>query len=184
MLFTSDIFGISDAFLTLLKDVDVANNVIKISPYLQPQVQFKNELQAYQCFKDNGGMDAYILRVTDVILTHKGIKNVVGFSAGAAALYKVISSLPKRNIQLTLFYPGQIRNFLDKHPSSPCHIIFPESEPHFSLPDVIRVLKQQLPVKVEQSNYQHGFMNTDSKGFDQTAYNYYCQLLNKRLVNN
>lgn len=184
MLFASDIFGISDAFLTLLKDVDIADNAINISPYQQPQIHFESEKQAYQCFQDHGGIDAYILRLTDVLKSHQGIKHVVGFSAGAAALYKVMSNLSGNNIPLTLFYPGQIRYFLDKHPSSSCYIIFPESEPHFSLSDVIKVLKQQLPLTVDQNGYQHGFMNFESKGFDQTAYSHYCQMLQVLLANN
>jgi hypothetical protein len=67
-----------------------------------------------------------------------------------------------------------------KSPCAPCHIIFPEAESDFSLPDVIKVLKQQpeLPeLKVEQNAYHHGFMNKDSKAFNATAYNHYCQML-------
>jgi hypothetical protein len=79
--------------------------------------------------------------------------------------------------QLTLFYPRQIRHFLNKHPSCPCHIIFPESESNFSLPDVIKVLKQQPELNGEQNAYHHGFMNKDSKAFNATAYNHYCQML-------
>ena len=50
VLFASDIFGISDAFLSLLKEVGVADIAINDSPYLQPQIHFKNEQQTYQCF--------------------------------------------------------------------------------------------------------------------------------------
>lgn len=181
ILFASDIFGISDAFLTLLEDVDVVSNVIKISPYPQLQTHFKNEQQAYQCFQKHGGIDEYVLSLTDILKDHVHIKHVVGFSAGGAALYKVMSNLAASNIQLTLFYPGQIRHFMDKHPRAPCHIIFPESEPHFSLANVIKVLNQQSQLKVEQNSYQHGFMNKNSRSFNQTAYHHYCQMLKELL---
>jgi dienelactone hydrolase len=183
MLIASDIFGLSDAFLLLLKEIGVNDEVIWVSPYQQPQPQFDNERQAYQCFQDLGGIDTYILRLTKLLKTYRHINQVVGFSAGAAAIYaaaasnKSMSNSSDNNIQLTLFYPGQIRHFFDQYPSCPCHIIFPESEPHFSVSDVIEQLKHQPQLQVEQSTYQHGFMNTDSKGFDQTAYNHYCQML-------
>jgi dienelactone hydrolase len=177
VLFASDIFGISDAFLSLLEDVDVSDIAIYDSPYLQPQIHFETEKQAYQCFQDNGGIDAYILRLTKRLKSHENIQHVVGFSAGAAALYKVMSNLPDNNIHVTLFYPGQIRYFLDKHPNNPCHIIFPNTEPHFPLSEVIKVLKQQSQIQVEQNIYEHGFMNKNSTGFDQGAYNFYCKML-------
>lgn len=103
---------------------------------------------------------------------------MIGFSAGAATIFKVMSNLSVNDFQLTLFYPSQFRNFLDKYPNCPCHIIFPESEPHFSLPNVIKVLKRQLSLQIEQNTYQYGFMNKDSKAFELIAYNHYCQMLN------
>jgi hypothetical protein len=62
------------------------------------------------------------------------------------------------------------------------YLPFPEYEPHFSLPDVIQVLQQQSVTKVKQSSYQHGLMNKDPRAFDQTAYNHYCQMLNRLLA--
>ncbi len=183
VLIVSDIFGMSAAFLSLLKDISIIDIAVVISPYEHVQTYFENEQQAYQCFQDNGGMDAYILSVAESLKSNSGIKKIVGFSAGAAAIYSVMSNLTKNDIQLTLFYPGQIRHFLNLHPSSPCHIIFPESESHFLLPDIIKVLKKQSNIKVEQNIYQHGFMNKDSKSFDLTAYNYYCQMLRACLTN-
>jgi hypothetical protein len=117
------------------------------------------------------------LKLTNVLITHPDIKQVVGFSAGAAAIYKSMFDHSSNNINLILFYPSQIRHFLNNHPSSPCHIIFPKSEPHFSLPDVIKRLKQQSNIRIEQNTYQHGFMNKTSKAFNQNAYNHYCQML-------
>lgn len=88
---------------------------------------------------------------------------MIGFSAGAAAMYKIMSNLSISDAELYLFYLGQIRYFLEQHPSSPCHIIFLDTAPHFSLTDMIKVLKQQSNIAVEQNTYQHGFINKDSK---------------------
>jgi hypothetical protein len=181
VLVVSDIFGISDAFLLLLEDINVSKQAFVVSPYQQPQTFFQNEQQAYQCFKDNGGMHNYIKNLTEVLLANTGIKQIIGFSAGAAAIYNVMSNLELKNIQLTLFYPAQIRHFVDKYPSSPCHIIFPESEPHFSLPDIVKTLKLYSQLTIEQNFYQHGFMNKGSKAFNKQAYSHYCQMLRKQL---
>jgi hypothetical protein len=44
---------------------------------------------------------------------YRYIKQVVGFSAGAAvaAIFKSMSDLSNNDIELILFYPGQIRHF-------------------------------------------------------------------------
>jgi hypothetical protein len=45
-LILSDIFGMSEAFLSLLKGVNVDESVFAAVPYQQPQPVFKNEVQA------------------------------------------------------------------------------------------------------------------------------------------
>jgi hypothetical protein len=122
------------------------------------------------------------LSVTEVLNSNTGIKQGVGFSAGAAAIFHIMSNLSINYIQLTLFYPGQTHHFLNKYPSCTCHIIFPESEPYVSVLGVMNKLKKQSSIKVEQNTYPHGFMNKDSKASDQSAYNHYSQMLNVLLT--
>mgnify|MGYP006981146476 CR=1 FL=1 len=182
MLVACDIFGMSEAFLSFLKETNIADHAVIASPYHGTKNHFETEQQAYQYFQQQGGIEAYVLGLSIILKKNTEIKHVVGFSAGAAALYKVVSQLPLINIKLTLFYPGQIRHFLDKHPHSYCHIIFPVKEPNFSLLEVIKVLKLKPSVKVEQTIYQHGFMNKESLGFNQAAYSHYSQMLKKLVL--
>ena len=184
VLVASDIFGMSAAFSLLLEDINASEQSIVVTPYTQAKTHFKNERQAYQCFIDNGGLEAYIVNLTDVLQSNVGIQHIIAFSAGAAAIYKVVSNLALENVHITLFYPGQIRYFLDQFPFCPSHIILPESEPSFSVPEVFTLLNQKSNLKVEQSNYQHGFMNKDSQAFNNKAYEYYCQMLKMQLVKN
>jgi dienelactone hydrolase len=181
VLVASDIFGRSQAFESLQQEIiGTPETAIGVSPYKVSHNSFGTERLAYASFQTSGGIDAYIKKLTGIVQANNKLKHLIGFSAGAAALYRVMSLNPRNDIKLTLFYPGKIRYFLEKSPSCPCHIIFPESESNFSLPDVIKVLKQQpeLPeLKVEQNAYHHGFMNKDSKAFNATAYNHYCQML-------
>ena len=62
----SDIFGYSQAFISLLEDINVTDNSIVVLPYQQPQINFEFEQQAYQCFQEHGSIDAYILSLTQV----------------------------------------------------------------------------------------------------------------------
>lgn len=181
VLVASDIFGISDALLTLVEDANISEQAMLVSPYKLTHHRFKNEAHAYQCFVNEGGIEAYIVRLTKVVSTHPEIKYVIGFSAGGAAMYRVMSHLSAINIRLTLFYPRQIRYYLDKQPCCPCHIIFPESEKHFALPKVITALRPHSALTLEQNTYQHGFMNKDSTGFNQSAYEHYCQMLKRHV---
>jgi hypothetical protein len=50
------------------------------------------------------------------------------------------------------------------------------------VPDVITELEHLLHLNIETNTYQHGFMNKDSKGFELSAYNHYCQMLKMRLA--
>ena len=59
VLIASDIFGMSDDFSWLLENINVADHAITVSPYQKPDVFFDSEQQAYECFQDYGGIDAY-----------------------------------------------------------------------------------------------------------------------------
>lgn len=181
-LVATDIFGTSRAFNSLLQNMGISNNTVVVSPYPKGETYFENEQQAYRCFQEHGGIDGYISKLADVMLSETHIGQVIGFSAGGAALYKVMSDVAFENVPLVLFYPGQIRYFMDKQPKSPCHIIFPEFESHFSVLDVISELQNKALLNIEQSKYPHGFMNSDSKGFNKMAYMHYCQMVKQQFV--
>jgi sulfur relay (sulfurtransferase) DsrF/TusC family protein len=66
--------GVSEAFLLLLKDINIDDSVYAVVPYQQPQSVFKNEVQAYQCFQDYGGIDAYIERLKQLLKCNLGKK--------------------------------------------------------------------------------------------------------------
>jgi hypothetical protein len=184
VLLASDIFGLSNALLSLLEETTITDHVKVVTPFNQVKTQFESEQQAYQCFQKHGGIGSYVVQITEILKADTEINQVIGFSAGAAALYKVMSDIANKNIRLTLFYPRQIRYFLDKHPNSPCHIVFPKVEQNFSLSKVIKALEQQSNVKIEQNIYQHGFMNKDSSGFSQLAYQEYSQMLKALVLQN
>lgn len=152
-------------------------NLCLTSPYPSSEIALSSESEAYRYFQSNGGIEAYAHKLYDVIQAHPNVKYMVGFSAGAAALYKVMSQVEKSDVQLMLFYPGQIRFYLDHAPNCPCTIIFPQNESHFGVTEVIDKLRKYKHLNIQHTAYQHGFMNRASAGFDINAYRYYGQLL-------
>jgi dienelactone hydrolase len=177
VLVTNDIFGLSQGFKSLLQKIVSVKFSIAVSPYEFSHNSFETEKQAYTSFQASGGIDAYAKKLTNIIQANNNLEHLIGFSAGAAALYRVMCLNPRSDIKLTLFYPGQIRFFLDKAPNCPCRIIFPAQETHFSLTKVINSLKQYPQVQIEHTSYQHGFMNKDSASYDKSAYIDYSTLL-------
>jgi dienelactone hydrolase len=177
VLIASDIFGLSEGFKSLLQEIVSVETSIAISPYEASFNSFETEQQAYTSFQASGGIDTYAKKLTNIIQANNNLEHLIGFSAGAAALYTVMSLNSRNDIKLTLFYPGQIRYFLDEAPNCPCRIIFPEQETHFPLTKVINSLKQHPQVQIEHTSYQHGFMNKDSVSFNKSAYTYYCTSL-------
>jgi hypothetical protein len=167
-----------------LEDIGVVETTIVVSPYLPEQENFSSEQQAYEHFNNVGGINAYVIKLIEVVKAFPNLKHMIGFSAGAAALYRVMSDKKKTQPPMTLFYPGQIRHFLDKQPFCDCKIIFPAFEEHFNLDHVMAKLKQHKNIKLTQSDGLHGFMNQSSINFNRAEYAHNCELLVKYLSYN
>ena len=59
-------------------------------------------------------------------------------------------------------------------------LIFPKSESHFDVKDLISQLSLKMNIKCERTTYLHGFMNKNSVNFNKTAYSNYVKLLQKQ----
>ncbi|WP_066014467.1 hypothetical protein [Endozoicomonas atrinae] len=77
------------------------------------------------------------------------------------------------------FYSSQIRHYTDIDPSFPICLLFPKDERHFSVTELIEVVEKKQNVAVLQSDFLHGFMNTDSPNYDHSAYLYYLKALSR-----
>jgi dienelactone hydrolase len=181
LILVTDIFGETSWCKTLLQTwQQKGHNTFCISPYEENDglTNFENEQQAYQAFQDAGDLQAYVnklkLCLAQLNISNEQAINCIGFSAGAAALWQVVSTKLNTNSHLCInhcigFYPGQIRHSLDLTPSCPFTIVFPKEEDHFDLPKVIQHLVTKQNLRIVQVPLKHGYVNPQSVNYDMTA---------------
>ena len=174
-LIISDIFGLTPSLLTLAKSL---NHAEIVDPYDGEMKSFSQEDEAYLYFVEHCGHDKYLERLSDALNQQKSINSIIGFSAGATALWRYIARPDARTFtHIHCFYSGQIRHYLTLKPQQAVKLIFPSVEQHFDVQQVITELSGNGEITIEQNAYQHGFMNPCSTHFDQQAYQYYLHQL-------
>ena len=167
IILVTDIFGESHWTDNFKAHVSHQAKVFILTPY-SSRMTFAGENEAYKAFIEEGGMDAYIDKVASSLININCTNTVfLGFSAGAAALWKVLSTEKSEtgDNHFIGFYPGQIRHFLDVAPKCRCSLIFPSKEAHFDLQSVINQLQNSVNGKIWQNELEHGFINPDSNNF-------------------
>ncbi len=180
-IIATDIFGLTDELKAQCLYIAKNNELHIVDPYDGKQFYFENGSEAYQKFLDSGGHDRYKQLVDEQIRVNiKETIHFIGFSAGAAAIWRALDGFKNSsNCRFTGFYPNQIRNFLKIELQVPTELIFAQSEKHFDLNKVISKLKHYSLLNITQTQYQHGFMNPRSEGFNATAYQFYMKQLCK-----
>jgi len=180
LILVPDIFGCTTEFkqyATMQKSIlaQMLNQAVEhvlVDPYQGHTFEFDNDTQAYKKYMSLGGHEHYLSLIKQVIADHKDQSICfIGFSAGASAIWRALDGFKSdKECQFIGFYPSQIRNFLDIKLHIESHIIFPQSESHFEVKDVIGRLKRYELLKVTHTQYQHGFMNPLSTGFNESAF--------------
>ncbi|MAD77666.1 MAG: hypothetical protein CML20_23355 [Rheinheimera sp.] len=185
----TDIFGLCSGLDRLLQDLsgqpvnqagDATLTITLIDPYQQQRQQFKDEQQAYSAYIDQCGHDNFASNVARALETPVDL--VIGFSAGASALWRALSTPAAANIkQAVLFYPGQIYQHLKLTPEVTTTLIFGATEPHFDVDAMVALLQQKPAVSAFKTCYQHGFMNPPSANFNEAGYRDYLGMLQNKL---
>jgi len=190
LLVVSDIFGVTPALQALADTLKpTGHDVFIVDPYEGFIKNFADEALAYACFSQNVGVEGYAEHLSSVIDTltqhpDSKIKAIIGFSVGGSALWKISdSSLIESVEQAYCFYAGQIRHYTDINPKIKSTIIFPESEPHFSVDLLETKIETLTEVSTIRCSYLHGFMNTHSRNFNETAYTHYTSWLCNKIIN-
>lgn len=180
IIVVSDIFGKTPALEKLCCDLSEAVEII--DPYNGNYFQFKDESEAYSYFTEYVGLKSYSKILNDKILNLKTNSILIGFSVGASAIWQ-ISNRKMKNVSSTIcFYGSQIRNNTNISPAIPMRIVMPKSEEHFSVKELSNVLKQKQHVTVCDTEYFHGFMNLNSKNYNEIAYKYYIKWLHAQIT--
>lgn len=179
LLVCSDIFGVSDDLIDFCEQISSSErDYLILDPYDGCPQNFVDESSAYAAFTEAGGIDAYVRCINDAISELNSNSIIIGFSAGGAAAWRSLSLNPSAQVaQLVAFYPGQIRHYLDDCPNCQSRIIMPNSEPHFDVRQIEKILSTMSAVKTNITPYMHGFMNPLSKGYSEEAYQYYFNKL-------
>ncbi|MAA96289.1 MULTISPECIES: hypothetical protein [unclassified Arsukibacterium] len=184
----TDIFGHCRGLEQLLQDLAEMGhhqtpasrlNITVIDPYQQQTQSFSDEQQAYAAYSEQCGHDNYASIVARAI--QQPVDLAIGFSAGASALWRALSTPAAANIkQAMLFYPGQIHHHLKLTPDIPASIIFGASEPHFNVDSMLQLLSQKPSVNACKTAYQHGFMNLPSAAFNAAGYQHYLNVIKEK----
>jgi hypothetical protein len=180
LILVPDIFGCTTEFkqyatvqksiLAQMLNQDV--ELVLVDPYQGHIFEFYNDTQVYEKYMSLGGHEHYLFLIKQVITDNKG-HNIclLGFSAGASAIWRALDGYKSdKACQFIGFYPSQIRNHLDIQLNIESHIIFSQTESHFEVKDVIASLKNYELLKISHTQYQHGFMNPLSTGFNESAF--------------
>lgn len=168
IVIATDIFGhgeyVEDLSNSLKK---VCSSISIVSPYSERQVKLTNEHDAYRKFTSECGHESFSKFITKTISESSASTFLIGFSAGASAIWHSIGSSVFVNlIHFVGFYPTEIRNNLDLTPSCSTRIIFPCHEESFDVGEVSRVLTKNAAVECQLTDLHHGFMNPQSKNYD------------------
>lgn len=180
ILFATDIFGETEWTQSLVvKWREQGHQVLLVSPYNEC-FQFDGESAAYAKFIEVGGFEAYCKKI--VALYQNKLMPApelqIGFSAGGAALWCVLSEVSHINqSHLIAFYPGQIRHHLDTLPSVTTSLVLPKLEQHFDLSLIIEYLVTKPELNIIQNGKRHGYANPESEQYDQAASDKVFELL-------
>ena len=172
IIIVSDIFGKTPALEKLCYDLTRPFEVV--DPYNGEFLKFKTESDAYHHFSEHVGVEYYSELLKYKINNTNEKIILLGFSVGASAIWR-ISNQDLMNVSSAIcFYGSQIRNMLDIQPQIPMYII-PAFEEHFSVQGLSNELAHKRNVKVQGTNYLHGFMNSHSTNYNEAGYKYYIE---------
>lgn len=177
-IIVSDIFGKTPALVALGKAIEVD---MIVDPYDGRNMNFENEVQAYDYFIENIGIDSYLEKLLTVLNESSNECILIGFSIGASVIWK-LSELKSQHINKIVqkaicYYGSQIRHLTHLLPAFNIDVIFPKWEAHFEVLALQKSLANKENVSTRQVEYLHGFMNKHSNNFNQEGYTKHLALL-------
>lgn len=130
---------------------------------------FADDQLAYQAFLQQGGLERYQQQVLQK-LTELQPDIVLGFSAGAAALWCSLSNsvVTGTTGQALLCYGGQIRQYSELTPHWPVTCLWSD-ESHFDVMALQQQLRRSGNLRQQHWPQRHGFINPHSTGYDARA---------------
>jgi dienelactone hydrolase len=175
IILVSDVFGVTPALLAMSKKLGECTIV---DPYNGQMMAFENEAAAYSTFVETVGLDNYLSCLIKVVETIEQPTRLIGFSVGAAIIWRLSEDKCNPLIQQAFcFYGSQIRNFTELSPKFAVNLVFPHSEPHFDVTALHYILAKKLNIDTKIVKYSHGFMNQNSNNYNHAGYTEYMNIL-------
>lgn len=182
VIIAADIFGKSQELEVLCEKIKVLggdSSRVKfhvVGPYQPQPVSFESEQQAYTYFMEHIGIKHYSNKLLTLLDDIHGPKLLMGFSVGGSAIWQAMPNLIHHDIcHVICFYSSQIRHTSEQVVTVATDLIFPKSEPSFSVDDLIAKLQNKGNVSIEKCLYQHGFLNKLSPNYNACGSDEYVQ---------
>ena len=171
IILATDIFGLTSHVQEVTAHLwDRGHVPVIISPFSLSR-SFSDEAEAYAAFLQKGGVDAYTEKILAGLQVAAEPLICIGFSAGAASLWRALSQPEVGRARLAiLFYGAQIRDAAELQPLCETLLVFPAEEPHFSVAGLVGRLQGRPGVCCTQVVWLHGYMNRLSRNFDPEGY--------------
>ena len=146
-----------------------ARRVTVADPFDGHDPRFSSEEEAHAAYLDRGGLEPYARRIKALVAATAPPVLLMGFSAGAGAVWVAACTEDTPIIHACCFYGSPIRTMADRTPRVPIDLIFPDHEPHFDVDELANTLTAKPLVTCHRANAGHGFMNPLSANHDETA---------------
>ncbi|MFA9274455.1 MAG: hypothetical protein ACEQSE_06210 [Candidatus Aquirickettsiella gammari] len=178
VLIVTDVFGNTPAIASLQRFLGI--NSIVTSPFADDYA-VNNEQQAYQAFLAAGGVQAYSLKLRELVRQQAQLRHVIGFSAGASAWWLSCAEHAHAIQSASLFYASRIRDHLDIHSACDTHFIFAEQENAYQPQLLVQALRQRGHQAEVAPGTKHGFMNPYAAGFSLKTQTHYLDTLAEKV---
>lgn len=184
IIFVTEIWGKTphvDAMVSFFKDT--ADNITIVDPYDGADPAFPSEKEAYAQYQAQCGHAEFAERVSKALRESTEPTCLVGFSAGAGAVWSAVSADSVGTAKAAIcFYGSSIRDMVDYDPKVPVDLVFSDNEPHFDVESVARTLQDIPNAQCYITPFAHGFMNPLSANFHGEAYHFWLKWIKDQLA--
>lgn len=175
----TDIYGAGEGIRQLTSDLRSRGAAVSIiSPYETDSVPGCRDVkEVYAAFIEECGHEHYREKILRV-LQKEGCDAVIGFSAGASSMWRVLAGSSLKSLHHFLgFYPTRIRDYLEYFPQTPTTLIFPCFEKVVDVDMLIQKIAGRGDTCCRKVPYLHGFLNPLSENFSIDGAGVFAEIL-------
>lgn len=162
---------------------DAGNAVSIVDPYDGTDQGFLDEDKAYAEYLAVCGHKEYASRVVRALTESVGPVCLIGFSAGAGAVWSAVTEVDDKLLHVAFcFYGSSIRTMLERTPNVPTYLVFPNNEKHFDVDEVILRLQKKNLTQCHKADGGHGFMNPMSENYSEKVHELWFDWMLEKII--